>query len=99
MSRDPLGEEGDFVTSPEISQIFGELVGAWAIHEFLYNPMSKLPDTPIHIIEFGPGRGTMMKDILRITSDLNLLLGIPPYLGKMGHFDPFLKLYESLFSA
>jgi NADH dehydrogenase [ubiquinone] 1 alpha subcomplex assembly factor 7 len=60
-SRDPLGAAGDFVTAPEISQMFGELIGLWAVD--LWREMGS-PD-PIQIIELGPGRGTMMLDMLR----------------------------------
>ncbi len=53
----------DFTTSPEISQVFGELVGLWAAHEW---HMIGAPD-PFHLIEIGPGRGLLMEDVLRAT--------------------------------
>lgn len=61
MKQDPFGAEGDFTTSPEISQIFGELVGLWAatVWQAMGAPAS------IRLIEFGPGRGTLMQDVLR----------------------------------
>ncbi len=59
--RPPFGAAGDFVTSPEISQMFGELVGLWAADA--WQAMGR-PD-PVALIECGPGRGTMMKDVLR----------------------------------
>jgi SAM-dependent MidA family methyltransferase len=61
MSRDPFGPEGDFITAPEISQIFGELVGIWCAAAF------QALDAPrqFNLIELGPGRGTLMSDILR----------------------------------
>ena len=59
--RDPLGVTGDFVTAPEISQMFGELIGLWAVE--VWREMGS-PE-PIQIIELGPGRGTMMHDMLR----------------------------------
>jgi len=74
MSRDPLGEEGDFITSPEISQIFGEMIGTWCVHEFMCNNQSSKAETPLHIIEMGPGKGTMMGDILRIIGYLRKYL-------------------------
>lgn len=74
MSRDPLGEHGDFITSPEISQIFGELVGTWCVHEFMCNEASSFENVPLKIIELGPGKGTMMGDILRIISYLRKYL-------------------------
>lgn len=60
-TRDPFGTTGDFTTAPEISQMFGEMLAAWLID--LWQQMDK---TPLDIIEFGPGRGTLMADILRI---------------------------------
>ncbi len=62
--RDPLGAAGDFVTAPEVSQMFGELIGAWAA--VAWEPMGR-PD-PVRLVELGPGRGTLMADALRATS-------------------------------
>ncbi|MCB1478167.1 MAG: SAM-dependent methyltransferase [Tepidamorphaceae bacterium] len=63
----PFGVDGDFITAPEMSQLFGEIVGAWAVHvaEVI---ATAIPDGPIHLIEPGPGRGTLMADILRVAS-------------------------------
>ncbi len=61
MTRDPLGENGDFITAPEISQMFGELLGLWSVA--VWQAMGE-PDT-LRLIECGPGRGTLMKDALR----------------------------------
>ena len=62
-TRDPLGERGDFITAPEISQMFGELIGLWmaAVWKQMGAPEN------LRIIELGPGRGTMMSDALRAT--------------------------------
>jgi len=60
-TRDPFGERGDFVTSPEISQMFGELVGLWMAA--VWKQMGAPPN--LRVIELGPGRGTMMADALR----------------------------------
>jgi SAM-dependent MidA family methyltransferase len=60
-TRDPLGERGDFVTSPEISQMFGELIGLWMAA--VWKKMGEPPN--VRIVELGPGRGTMMHDALR----------------------------------
>jgi SAM-dependent MidA family methyltransferase len=61
MTRDPLGAQGDFITAPEISQMFGELIGLWAaaVWRKMGSPKS------IRLVELGPGRGTMMADALR----------------------------------
>ena len=58
----PLGAAGDFTTAPEISQMFGELIGAWLAERWL--AMGK-PD--VTLVELGPGRGTLMADALRAT--------------------------------
>jgi NADH dehydrogenase [ubiquinone] 1 alpha subcomplex assembly factor 7 len=58
--RDPLGADGDFVTAPEISQMFGELIGLWAADLAL---RASAPD--FAWIELGPGRGTLSADALR----------------------------------
>ena len=60
-SRDPLGAAGDFITAPEISQIFGELIGA-CVADF-WQRIGR-PD-PVILAELGPGRGTLMADLLR----------------------------------
>ncbi|KAI2626610.1 DUF185 domain-containing protein [Hypoxylon sp. NC1633] len=60
--RDQFGRKGDFITSPEISQIFGELVGIWFVAEWMSQGR---PKQGVELIEFGPGRGTLMDDMLR----------------------------------
>ncbi|KAK4465726.1 putative S-adenosyl-L-methionine-dependent methyltransferase-domain-containing protein [Cladorrhinum samala] len=60
--RDQFGLKGDFVTSPEISQVFGELIGVWFLTEWLAQGRQK---TGVELIEVGPGRGTLMDDMLR----------------------------------
>ena len=68
MRRDPFGSGGDFTTAPEISQMFGELVGLWCVDSWarLGGP------GPFHLVELGPGRGTLMADALRAAAVLPL---------------------------
>ena len=61
MSGDPFGARGDFVTAPEVSQMFGELIGLWCADTWAR--MGR-PD-PVLLVELGPGRGTLMADVLR----------------------------------
>ncbi|MCF8470056.1 MAG: SAM-dependent methyltransferase [Parvibaculum sp.] len=61
MTRDPLGAQGDFTTAPEVSQMFGELIGLWLGQQWLACGMPK----PFALAELGPGRGTLMADALR----------------------------------
>jgi NADH dehydrogenase [ubiquinone] 1 alpha subcomplex assembly factor 7 len=58
---DPLGAEGDFVTAPEVSQMFGELLGLWSI--VLWQALGS--PSPFSLVELGPGHGTLMADALR----------------------------------
>lgn len=63
MKQDPFGEGGDFITSPEITQMFGEMLGLWTcvVWQGLGSP------DPVNLVELGPGRGTLMADALRAT--------------------------------
>lgn len=62
-THEPFGAQGDFVTAPEISQMFGELLGLWAADAWLRLGAP----APFILAELGPGRGTMMADMLRAT--------------------------------
>jgi NADH dehydrogenase [ubiquinone] 1 alpha subcomplex assembly factor 7 len=64
MTRDPFGADGDFTTSPEISQVFGELLGIWVAQAW---EQMKSP-RQFALVELGPGRGTLMADMLRVLS-------------------------------
>ncbi len=66
MSRDPIGLSGDFVTAPEVSQMFGELIGLWCAT--VWDAIGR-PD-PVILAELGPGRGTLMADALRAAARL-----------------------------
>ncbi|XP_052198121.1 uncharacterized protein LOC127805005 [Diospyros lotus] len=61
INRDVFGAEGDFITSPEVSQMFGEMIGVWAM--CLWEQMGQ--PKRVNLIELGPGRGTLMADLLR----------------------------------
>ncbi|KAL4247601.1 Protein arginine methyltransferase NDUFAF7 [Abortiporus biennis] len=63
-SNPVFGKQGDFITSPEISQVFGELIAIWLIIHYT----STAPGRKIRLIELGPGRGTLMQDVLRVFS-------------------------------
>ncbi|CAN1539950.1 COG1565 Uncharacterized conserved protein [Rhabdaerophilaceae bacterium] len=77
MTRDPFGKSGDFVTAPEISQIFGELLGlALAI---TWQNMGE-PDE-VALVELGPGRGTLLADALRAAKAMpGFLAALTPHL-------------------
>lgn len=58
-----IGHDGDFITSPEVSQLFGEMLGIFFVLQ-----SERIPKhIPIHIIELGPGNGTLLFDILKVT--------------------------------
>jgi len=63
-TRDPLGVAGDFVTAPEISQMFGECLGLALAQSWL----DRGAPAPFALVELGPGRGTLMADVLRATA-------------------------------
>ncbi len=84
---DPLGKKGDFITAPEISQMFGEMLGAWALTQW---HALGCPER-FELLELGPGRGTLMADMLRVIStdnkalaamELTLLDVSPPLMEK-----------------
>ncbi|WP_282607651.1 class I SAM-dependent methyltransferase [Pelagibius sp. Alg239-R121] len=71
MTGDPFGAAGDFITAPEISQIFGELIGLWCAQcwQAMGSPKA------INLVELGPGRGTLMSDALRAAAVLPAFRG------------------------
>lgn len=66
VTRDPLGAAGDFTTAPEISQMFGELIGLSLAQAWL----DQGGPNPFTLAELGPGRGTLMADILRAAAQV-----------------------------
>jgi NADH dehydrogenase [ubiquinone] 1 alpha subcomplex assembly factor 7 len=71
MTGDPLGRAGDFVTAPEVSQMFGELIGLWCAH--VWTQMGRPPK--VRLVELGPGRGTLMADAMRAAAGIEGFLG------------------------
>jgi NADH dehydrogenase [ubiquinone] 1 alpha subcomplex assembly factor 7 len=63
VTRDPLGARGDFVTAPEVSQLFGEMIGGWLAQVWL-----DAGRQGVALVELGPGRGTLMADALRVAA-------------------------------
>ena len=66
MRREPFGRYGDFITAPEVSQMFGELIGIWAV--VAWEAMGSPRD--LILAELGPGRGTLMADIIRVVGTM-----------------------------
>lgn len=66
-TREPFGTKGDFITAPEISQMFGELIGVWCVGAW------HALGSPQHFVlcEMGPGRGTLMTDLLRTATKIS----------------------------
>jgi NADH dehydrogenase [ubiquinone] 1 alpha subcomplex assembly factor 7 len=80
--NEPFGIFGDFVTAPEISQVFGELMGLWAVHQWHAMGKPKL----FNLIELGPGRGTLMSDALRVANGLpEFIAGLNLHLVETSH--------------
>ncbi len=65
-TRDPFGGEGDFITAPEVSQMFGELIGVWCVDA--WDAAGQPPR--LQIVELGPGRGTLMADVTRTLNSI-----------------------------
>ncbi|XP_015434992.1 PREDICTED: NADH dehydrogenase [ubiquinone] complex I, assembly factor 7 homolog [Dufourea novaeangliae] len=87
MNKDMFGEKGDFTTSPEITQLFGEIIAVWMYHE-----KTKITNCPFQIIELGPGRGTLMKDILRVFKQFRVLNNVSIHLVEVS---PILSMIQA----
>ncbi|CAK9825793.1 Protein arginine methyltransferase NDUFAF7, mitochondrial [Anthophora retusa] len=87
MNKDVFGKQGDFITSPEITQLFGEMIAIWIIHE-----KQKISENTFQIVELGPGRGTLIKDILQVFKQFRLLNGVSIHLVEVS---PALSLIQA----
>ena len=68
-NNQPIGKTADFITAPEISQLFGEILGL-----YIYNVWHQHLKCNFNLIELGPGKGTLLDDILRICKHFNNLV-------------------------
>jgi len=86
MNKDTFGREGDFITSPELSQMFGEVLGIWCTD--MWERIGRPAEW--NLIEFGPGRGSLMQDMLRVLKQTPQIFGgmnihmieVSPYMRK-----------------
>lgn len=86
-----LGPEGDFITSPEISQIFGELLGVWIISEWMGAGRPK----HLQLVELGPGKGSLAADVLRVFGQLRSVLGDASMSLHLVEVSPALSLVQA----
>lgn len=84
MHNDVFGKSGDFVTSPELGQLFGEMVAIWFLNEWKKIGSPK----PFQIVELGPGRGSLCSDMLRVFKHFNELENCSIHLIEVS---PFLR--------
>jgi NADH dehydrogenase [ubiquinone] 1 alpha subcomplex assembly factor 7 len=97
-ARDPLGAAGDFVTAPEISQMFGELIGLSLTD--LWHRAGR--PSPVHYVELGPGRGTLARDALRamaqhgLVPQVHLVEGSPALRGLQQQAVPGASFHDDL---
>ena len=68
-NNQPIGKSADFITAPEISQLFGEILGL-----YIYELWQKHLLCKFNLIELGPGKGTLLEDILRINNNFKIFL-------------------------
>ncbi len=100
-SRDPLGSGGDFVTAPEISQMFGELIGLWLADIWR---RAGAPASPLYV-ELGPGRGTLASDALRamaaqgLRPEVHLVEASPALRSVQAHVLPQARWHADLGSV
>ena len=106
--KNPFGKNGDFITAPEISQVFGEIIGAYLVGIWQQNYQNQ----KVNLIEMGAGKGTLMKDLLNFAKKIPNFLDkftisiveISPKLKKIqaenldgfkiNHYDNFIDFYK-----
>ena len=99
--KDPLGAEGDFITAPEVSQMFGELIGLWLADLWIRAGRSE----PALYVELGPGRGTLARDALRamrrygLEPEVHLVEGSPELKAKQLEAMPQAQFHADLASV
>ncbi|MDM8335184.1 class I SAM-dependent methyltransferase [Wolbachia pipientis] len=71
MNKLPLGKDGDFITAPEISQLFGEVIAIWLMHT--WKKLGK--PSQFSLVELGPGKGTLIHDVIRVTKGYSSFFG------------------------
>uniref|UniRef100_A0A672FGM6 Protein arginine methyltransferase NDUFAF7 n=1 Tax=Salarias fasciatus TaxID=181472 RepID=A0A672FGM6_SALFA len=86
-----LGPDGDFITSPEISQIFGELIGVWIISEWMASGRPRR----LQLVELGPGRGSLAADVLRVFGQLRSVLAEASVSLHLVEVSPALSLVQA----
>jgi NADH dehydrogenase [ubiquinone] 1 alpha subcomplex assembly factor 7 len=92
VNKSPLGKNGDFITAPEISQMFGEMVGVWVAD--CWQQGGSLRD--VALVELGPGKGTLMADLLRATKHVEgFHESISVYLVEIS--EPMIQIQKQLF--
>ncbi|XP_053695482.1 protein arginine methyltransferase NDUFAF7 homolog, mitochondrial [Sabethes cyaneus] len=74
-----FGRKGDFITSPEIGQVFGEVLAVWSLNE--WHKFGR--PVPFQLVELGPGKGTMMSDVLRVYGKFKVTAGLTVHLVEM----------------
>lgn len=82
MHSDVFGQTGDFITSPELGQLFGEMVAVWFINEWKKIGSPK----PLQIVELGPGRGSLCQDMLKVFKHFNELTDVSVHLVEVSPF-------------
>lgn len=82
MNKDVFGSRGDYITSPEINQIFGELISIWCLVEW----QKVGSPSPVQLIELGPGRGTMLQDVLRVLTRFDIHRSLSVHLVEVSPF-------------